>query len=91
MRILIAKDDSVLSGGLSRSLRGSGYAVDTVADGEKRTPHRDPEAFGSFHLSDLAAPAERQNGNPIKFLLTHPSLHCAPLRERSSYRTFLSC
>jgi two-component system OmpR family response regulator len=33
MRILIAEDDSVLADGLSRSLRGSGYAVDVVQTG----------------------------------------------------------
>lgn len=33
MRILIAEDDSVLADGLSRSLRGSGYAVDIVQTG----------------------------------------------------------
>ncbi len=33
MRILLAEDDSVLSDGLSRSLRAAGYAVDAVASG----------------------------------------------------------
>lgn len=33
MRILIAEDDSILADGLTRSLRSSGYAVDTVSDG----------------------------------------------------------
>lgn len=33
MRILIAEDDAVLADGLSRSLRGGGYAVDCVACG----------------------------------------------------------
>ena len=33
MRLLIAEDDQVLADGLLRSLRGSGYAVDRVADG----------------------------------------------------------
>ena len=34
MRILIAEDDQVLADGLMRSLRGSGAAVDHVANGE---------------------------------------------------------
>lgn len=33
MRILIAEDDSILTDGLTRSLRNNGYAVDTVSDG----------------------------------------------------------
>lgn len=33
MRILIAEDDSILTDGLTRSLRHSGYAVDAVSDG----------------------------------------------------------
>ncbi len=33
MRILIAEDDEVLSDGLCRSMRQSGYAVDCVKDG----------------------------------------------------------
>jgi len=33
MRILIAEDDSILTDGLTRSLRNSGYAVDAVSDG----------------------------------------------------------
>ena len=33
MRILIAEDDAVLSDGLTRSLRQSGYSVDCVKDG----------------------------------------------------------
>ena len=33
MRILIAEDDPVLADGLTRSLRGSDYAVDCVTDG----------------------------------------------------------
>ena len=33
MRILIAEDDSILTDGLTRSLRNSGYAVDSVSDG----------------------------------------------------------
>jgi two-component system OmpR family response regulator len=35
MRILIAEDDQVLADGLLRTLRGSGYAVDTVASGSE--------------------------------------------------------
>ncbi len=35
MRILIAEDNTVLADGLSRSLRGGGYAVDVVENGEK--------------------------------------------------------
>lgn len=35
MRILLAEDDSVLSDGLTRSLRQAGYAIDSVADGEQ--------------------------------------------------------
>jgi two-component system OmpR family response regulator len=34
LRILIAEDDPVLADGLSRSLRGNGYAVDVVESGE---------------------------------------------------------
>jgi len=34
MRILIAEDDPVLADGLSRSLRGSGHAVDVVSAGD---------------------------------------------------------
>lgn len=33
MRLLIAEDDPILADGLLHSLRGSGYAVDRVADG----------------------------------------------------------
>lgn len=33
MRILIAEDDSILTDGLTRSLRNNGYAVDAVSDG----------------------------------------------------------
>ncbi len=33
MRILIAEDDHILTDGLTRSLRNSGYAVDAVSDG----------------------------------------------------------
>ena len=35
MRILLAEDDAVLADGLCRSLRGSGNAVDHVADGSQ--------------------------------------------------------
>lgn len=35
MRILLAEDDQVLADGLSRSLRGAGYAVDHVASGSE--------------------------------------------------------
>ena len=35
MRILIAEDDQVLADGLMRSLRGSGAAVDHVANGSE--------------------------------------------------------
>lgn len=35
MRILVAEDDQVLADGLSRSLRGAGYAVDHVALGSE--------------------------------------------------------
>ena len=34
MRILVVEDDSVLRDGLTRSLRGAGYAVDTAQDGK---------------------------------------------------------
>ena len=34
MRLLIAEDDTKLSAALARGLRGEGYAVDTVANGE---------------------------------------------------------
>jgi len=33
MRILIAEDDSIIADGLTRTLRGSGYAVDRAANG----------------------------------------------------------
>lgn len=35
MRILLAEDDQVMADGLSRSLRGTGYAVDHVASGSE--------------------------------------------------------
>jgi two-component system OmpR family response regulator len=35
VRILLAEDDQVLADGLSRSLRGAGYAVDHVASGSE--------------------------------------------------------
>ena len=35
MRILLAEDDQVMADGLSRSLRGTGYAVDHVASGRE--------------------------------------------------------
>ena len=35
MRILLAEDDQILAEGLSRSLRGAGYAVDHVATGSE--------------------------------------------------------
>jgi len=47
MRILIAEDDQVLAGGLLRSLRASGYAVDHVSSGSQA------DAAVSAHDFDL--------------------------------------
>ena len=47
MRILLAEDDQVLADGLSRSLRGAGYAVDHVACGS------DADTALSNHEYDL--------------------------------------
>lgn len=55
MRILIAEDDRVLADGLSRSLRQSGYAVDTVEDGIAADTALSSEPFHLLIL-DLGLP-----------------------------------
>src|SRR5690606_35578541 len=55
MRILIAEDDSVLADGLSRSLRQSGYAVDTVHDGAAADTALTQQSFDLLIL-DLGLP-----------------------------------
>ena len=55
MRILIAEDDSVLRDGLSRSLRGSGYAVDVVASGSDADTALTVQTFDLLIL-DLGLP-----------------------------------
>ena len=46
MRILIAEDDSILTDGLTRSLRHSGYAVDAVSDGRELLMRLTREKYG---------------------------------------------
>jgi two-component system OmpR family response regulator len=55
MRILIAEDDPVLADGLCRSLRQSGYAVDTVASGSEADAALSTQEFDLLIL-DLGLP-----------------------------------
>lgn len=55
MRILIVEDDPILCDGLSRSLRNSGYAVDTVQDGKLADDLLSVHAFDLVIL-DLGLP-----------------------------------
>jgi two-component system OmpR family response regulator len=55
MRILIAEDDPVLADGLCRSLRYSGYAVDTVASGAEADAALATQEFDLLIL-DLGLP-----------------------------------
>jgi two-component system OmpR family response regulator len=55
LRILIAEDDPVLADGLSRSLRGNGYAVDVVESGEAADTALAAQAFDLIIL-DLGLP-----------------------------------
>jgi two-component system, OmpR family, response regulator len=55
MRILIAEDDSVLTDGLSRSLRSSGHAVDCVASGNDADAALAAQVFDLLIL-DLGLP-----------------------------------
>ncbi|MFN3564803.1 MAG: response regulator [Burkholderiaceae bacterium] len=55
MRILIAEDDPVLADGLSRSLRGSGYAVDVVITGDEADTALTAQTFDLLIL-DLGLP-----------------------------------
>ena len=56
VRILIAEDDSVLTDGLSRSLRAAGYAVDCVASGTEADTAMAVQDFDLLIL-DLGLPA----------------------------------
>ena len=55
MRILLAEDDQILAEGLSRSLRGAGYAVDHVATGSEADTALSAHAFDLLIL-DLGLP-----------------------------------
>jgi len=55
MRILVVEDDSVLRDGLTRSLRGAGYAVDTAQDGKLADDLLSVHAFDLVVL-DLGLP-----------------------------------
>lgn len=55
MRILIAEDDGVLADGLSRSLRGAGYAVDSVQSGMEADSALSAQTFDLVIL-DLGLP-----------------------------------
>jgi two-component system, OmpR family, response regulator len=55
MRILIAEDDPVLADGLCRSLRHSGYVVDTVASGAEADAALSTQEFNLLIL-DLGLP-----------------------------------
>ncbi|HMM51529.1 MAG TPA: response regulator transcription factor [Burkholderiaceae bacterium] len=55
MRILIAEDDQVMADGLSRSLRGAGYAVDHVASGRDADTALSTQAYDLLIL-DLGLP-----------------------------------
>lgn len=59
MRILIAEDDAVLADGLARSLRQSGYAVDSVNSG---TEADSALSTGEFDLLILDIGLPRMNG-----------------------------
>ena len=50
MRILVVEDDSVLRDGLTRSLRGAGYAVDTAQDEKLADDLLSVHAFDLFVL-----------------------------------------
>jgi two-component system OmpR family response regulator len=55
MRILVAEDNKALAAGLSQVLRGSGYAVDLVADGPSAHAALAAESFDLIIL-DLTLP-----------------------------------
>lgn len=55
MRILLAEDDTILSGGLARSLRQAGYAVDCVFDGSAADAAVSAQAYDLLIL-DLGLP-----------------------------------
>ncbi|HRA77610.1 MAG TPA: response regulator transcription factor [Burkholderiaceae bacterium] len=55
MRILLAEDDQVMADGLSRSLRGTGYAVDHVASGGEADTALSTQAYDLLIL-DLGLP-----------------------------------
>lgn len=55
MRILIAEDDPVLADGLTRSLRGSEYAVDCVKDGAAADHALSTQAY-DLAIIDLGLP-----------------------------------
>ncbi len=55
MRILLAEDDQVLADGLSRSLRGTGYAVDHAATGTAADTALSTQAYDLMIL-DLGLP-----------------------------------
>ena len=59
MRILIAEDDEVLADGLARSLRQSGYAVDSVKTGSEADSALSASEFDLLIL-DIGLP--RMNG-----------------------------
>jgi two-component system OmpR family response regulator len=56
MRILIAEDDEVLSDGLCRSMRQSGYAVDSVKDGQAASTILSGEQPFDLVILDLGLP-----------------------------------
>lgn len=56
MRILIAEDDEVLSDGLCRSMRQSGYAVDCVKDGQAANSILSGEQPFDLVILDLGLP-----------------------------------
>jgi two-component system, OmpR family, response regulator len=55
MRVLLAEDDMRIASDVSRTLKASGYVVETVADGEEAWFRGDTEDYGAVIL-DLGLP-----------------------------------
>jgi DNA-binding response OmpR family regulator len=55
MRVLLAEDDRRIASDVSRTLKASGYVVETVADGEEAWFRGDTEDYGAVIL-DLGLP-----------------------------------
>jgi DNA-binding response OmpR family regulator len=55
MRVLLAEDDKRIASDVARALKGGGYVVETVADGEEAWFRGDTEDYGAVIL-DLGLP-----------------------------------